>query len=177
MLDSTTWEEAAAHLRIADKQRRRWLKGFAQTGFMYTRHPVRTSREMGLKKWFFYNLLMLGTPFTLLLNPFFWAATVIYFATRATVIVELFPLPLYYLGLTLMVAGNLALFYQLIAACMKREGYGSMKYMVLAPVWWVFTTWSAYAMLLELIVRPHHWHKTVHGHDLAKEEAEIALTY
>jgi hypothetical protein len=76
-----------------------------------------------------------------------------------------------------MVAGNLALFYQLIAACMKREGYGSMKYMLLAPVWWVFTTWSAYAMLLELIVRPHHWHKTVHGHDLAKEEAEIALTY
>jgi len=176
MLDSTTWEEAAAHLRVADKQRRRWLKGFAQTGFMYTRHPVKASREMGVAKWFFYNLLMLGTPFTLVLNPFFWGATIVYFATRATVIVELFPLPLYYLGLTLMLAGNLALFYQLMAACMKREGFGFVKYMFLAPAWWLFITWSAYVMLFELIVRPHHWHKTVHGHDLAREEVEVVLT-
>lgn len=170
MLDSTTKEEAPARLVKADKQRRRWLKGYAQTGLVYTRQPIRTARRMGLKNWFFFNLIMLGTPISLLLNPFFWSATVVYFATRTTVIEQLFPLPLYYAGLLLMVVGNLVLFYQMVAACLKREGYGSVKYMVLVPVWWLFASWSAYAMLPELAFRPHHWHKTEHGHDLEKEE-------
>jgi len=175
LLDSTTWEESAAHLGVADRQRRRWLKGFAQTAFVYMRRPWQTSRQMGVARFFFYILLMLGTPLTLLLSPFFWAATIVYFATRATAIVELFPLPLFYLGVTLMVAGNLVLFYQLVAACLKREGYGGVKYMILAPAWWIFMTWSAYAMVADLVVRPHHWHKTEHGHDFARAEAGSAL--
>lgn len=170
MLDSVTWEEATARLKIADRQRRRWLKGYALTGLMYTRRPIRTARKMGLKNWFFFNLLMLGTPISLLLNPLFWGATVVYFATRTTVIEQLFPLPLYYLGLLLMVIGNLVLFYQMVAACLKRGGYANVKFMLFLPAWWLFTSWSAYAMVFELAFRPHHWHKTEHGHDLEKEE-------
>lgn len=170
MLDSVTWEEATASLRVADKQRRRWLKGYTQTGLVYTRNPLRKAQSMGFTKWFVYNLIMLGTPLSLLLNPIFWTATAVYFATRTTVIEQLFPLPLYYLGLMLMVVGNLVLFYQMVAACLRRESFGSVKYMLLVPVWWFFTSWSAYAMVLELILRPHYWHKTKHGHDLRKEE-------
>jgi cellulose synthase/poly-beta-1,6-N-acetylglucosamine synthase-like glycosyltransferase len=170
MLDSTTWEEATARLRHADLQRRRWLKGYAQTGLVYTRHPRDAIRRMGLVRWLFFVLIMLGTPISLLLSPIFWGTTVAYFLTHSTTITHLFPPPLYYLGTAIMVLGNVALFQQLVAACLKRGGYGCVKYMALVPAWWLFTSWSAYAMLFELVRRPHHWHKTKHGHDLSREE-------
>ena len=175
MLDSTTWEEATARLSHADKQRRRWLKGYAQTGLVYTRSPLATGRQMGYARWFFFNLIMLGTPFSLLLTPFFWGLTLAYFVTRSPTIESLFPPPLYYVGIFVMVLGNLALFHQLVATCLKRGAYGSVKFMLCSPIWWLFTSWSAYAMVIELILRPHHWHKTQHGHDLDREELQLAI--
>jgi len=180
MLDSVTWEEATANIRKADRQRRRWFKGYAQTGLVYTRRPISTSRQMGLKNWFFFNLIMLGTPLSTILSPIFWAATVIYFVTRTTIIQQLFPLPLYYMGIILMIVGNLQLFYLMVDACMDQErkqnpevdGYSSVKYMLLIPLWWAFTSWSAYISVFELIISPHHWHKTEHGHDLEKEQLQ-----
>ncbi len=169
MLDSTTHEEATANIRTADRQRRRWIKGYAQTGLVYTRHPIKIIKNMGLKNWFCFNLLMLGTMISLILNPIFWGITIVYFVTRASIIEQLFPLPLYYSGILLMIVGNLVLFYQLVTACLEKKGYSSVKYMIFAPLWWLFTSWSAYAALVELIIRPHHWHKTQHGHDVNKE--------
>lgn len=167
MIDSVTQEEATASLRAADKQRRRWLKGYLQTGLVFTRRPIRTAKQMGFRKWFCYNLLMLGTPLSLLLNPVFWGVTVLYFATRTMVIERLFPLPLYYTGILLMVAGNLLLFYQLVVACLRRGGYGSVKFMLLTPLWWAFTSYSCLRMILEIDKRV--WYKTEHGHDMHKE--------
>jgi cellulose synthase/poly-beta-1,6-N-acetylglucosamine synthase-like glycosyltransferase len=171
MLDSVTREEATARLGAADRQRRRWLKGFLQTGLVYTRSPLRTARRMGLTKWACYTLMTLGTPLSLLLNPVFWTLTVVYFATRSETIEALFPAPLFYVGLALLVGGNLLLFYQLVIACLHRESYGTVRFLLLVPVWWAFTSWSAYRVLLE-VARPstrHIWHKTPHGHDLSKE--------
>jgi cellulose synthase/poly-beta-1,6-N-acetylglucosamine synthase-like glycosyltransferase len=171
VIDSVTREEATARLRVADRQRRRWLKGYLQTGLVYTRSPLGAARQMGVRKWACYNLLMLGTPLSLFLNPVFWTLTVTYFATRSETIESLFPAPLFYSGLGLLVTGNLLLFYQLVGACLHRDGYGSVRYLLLVPVWWAFTSWSAYRVTIELC-RPstrHVWHKTTHGHDLSKE--------
>lgn len=172
MIDSVTREEATASPGVANRQRRRWLKGFLQTGLVYTRQPYRTARQMGFLRWFCYTLLMLGTPVSLLLNPLFWGLTIIYAITRSTLIESMFPIPL--LGALLMVVGNLLFFYQLVGACVNRGGYGSVKYLLLTPVWWAFTSWSAYGVLWEL-ARPstrHKWNKTPHGHDLGKEKGQ-----
>lgn len=171
MIDSVTKEEATATARIADKQRRRWLKGYLQTGLVFTRRPWRQARDMGPLQWFVFVLLTLGTPISLLLNPVFWALTITYFVTRSAFIESLFPPVLFYAGIFLLVAGNLLLFYQLVAACLLRGGVTTVKFLLLTPVWWIFTSWSAYHVLWEL-ARPstrHRWNKTPHGHDLAKE--------
>jgi len=173
MIDSVTYEEATAHLRIADKQRRRWLKGYLQTGLAYTSYPLQHIRRMGFARWFCYCLLTIGTPLSQILNPIFWTLTIVYFITRSTFIESLFPGPMFVIGALLMVVGNLLFFYQLIGACLHRTGYGSVRYMFLTPLWWVFTSWSAYWVLWEL-ARPStrsEWHKTPHGHDLEKEGA------
>jgi len=171
IFDSATGEEATARPKIADRQRRRWLKGYLQTGLAFTRAPLQTAKQMGAWKWFCYTLLMLGTPLSLTLNPIFWALTIAYFVTRSPAIESLFPPLLFYVGIILLVAGNLLLFYQLVGACLLRKGYGSVRYLLLTPAWWAFTSYSAYGMLWEL-ARPatrHVWNKTPHGHDLDKE--------
>lgn len=171
IIDSVTYEEATTKLRIADPQRRRWLKGYLQTGLAYTRNPIRTARQMGFVKWFSYVLLMLGTPISLLLNPIMWGLTITYFVTRSPLIESWFPTPLFYTGIALTVVGNLLMFYQLVAACLHREGYGTVKYLLLTPIWWAFTSLSAYKVLWEL-ARPstrHTWNKTPHGHDNHKQ--------
>jgi cellulose synthase/poly-beta-1,6-N-acetylglucosamine synthase-like glycosyltransferase len=176
IIDSVTYEEATAKLRIADPQRRRWLKGYLQTGLAYTRHPFRTARQMGFFRWFSYILLMLGTPISLVLNPVMWGLTITYFVTRSPLIESLFPPLLFYIGIALTVAGNLLLFYQMVGACLHRGGFGTVKYLLLTPVWWAFTSWSAYRVLWEL-ARPstrHTWNKTPHGHDLDKQVAQEA---
>ncbi|MDB5186601.1 MAG: hypothetical protein JWM07_73 [Candidatus Saccharibacteria bacterium] len=170
MIDSVTREEATANLHIADMQRRRWLKGYLQTGLVYTRQPIKTARQMGFFRWFSYILLTLGTPISLWLNPIMWGLTITYFITRSPFIESLFPPPLFYFGVLLMVAGNLLLFYQLVGACLHRGGFGTVKYLFLTPIWWAFTSWSAYVVLWQL-PRESVWNKTPHGHDLHKDQA------
>lgn len=170
ILDSVTYEAASSSLRSADRQRRRWLKGYLQTGLVHSRQPLTAIREMGFVQWFCFNLLMFGTIISLVLNPLFWAATIVFFATRATFIVQLFPLPLFYMGVVLMVVGNFVLFYQMVLASMTHDNHGNVKYMCLLILAWAFTTWSAYLAILGWAFRPHHWNKTEHTHDVAKEE-------
>jgi len=171
MIDSITYEEATTQMGMADRQRRRWMKGYLQTGLVYTRHPLRSARAMGPLRWFCYILLMLGTPACLLLNPVFWGMTIMYFTTKSEIIASLFPLPLYSIGIALTILGNLLLFYQQVIACLKRGSYGSVKYMLLVPVWWLFISYISYRMIFELInPRTRYiWNKTEHGQDLNKE--------
>jgi glycosyltransferase XagB len=168
---------------VAFKQRRRWLKGYGQSGLVHSRRPIRTIRQMGLKNYVVSNTILLGTPLSYLLNPLFWGMTITYAITRSNVIPgsapvaafieSLFPTPIFYIGIVAMVAGNFLLFYQLMMACLKGEEYGSVKFMFLAPVFWVHTTASAFSMLFALM-RPKTrslWDKSGHGHDLNKELA------
>jgi cellulose synthase/poly-beta-1,6-N-acetylglucosamine synthase-like glycosyltransferase len=173
--DSWTLEEASKRLRSADKQRRRWLMGYTVTGLVYTRRPIRQARQMGVKRWFFFNLFMLGTPFCLIINPLFWGMTIAYFITGSPIIQHLWPAPLYIAGIILMIVGDLLLFYQMVFACVKQDGYRSVKYMLLLPFWWAFSSFSAYMMLYELTRHPHRWNKTDHeGRAADADEEEIA---
>ena len=168
-LDSTTEEESPNHLfgrGGASRQRRRWLKGYLQTGLVHSRHPVQEIRQMGLWDYASYMLVIFGTPVALILNPIFWSLTVAYGATRSLTIVALFPTPVYYLGLSAMVFGNLGFFYQLLVSCCRAEDWESVPKMFLVPVWWAFNSLTAIAMYWELL-RPstrYRWNKTAHGH-------------
>jgi cellulose synthase/poly-beta-1,6-N-acetylglucosamine synthase-like glycosyltransferase len=172
MIDSHTREEATVSWKVASGQRLRWNKGYLMTGLVYLRQPWRTARQMGFLKWACFTLLMVGTPLSYWLNPIFWTLTIAYFATRSTFIESLFPPPLFYSGVMLSIVGNALLFYQLIGACLLRERYTSVKFMLLTPVWWGFTSWPAYRVIWNLLLKSkrHFWNLTQHGHDLKKEQ-------
>jgi cellulose synthase/poly-beta-1,6-N-acetylglucosamine synthase-like glycosyltransferase len=171
IIDSVTFEESITKVAAADRQRRRWHKGYLQTGLVYTRHPISTARDMGVVRWFCFNLMMLGTPISLMVNPIYWLLTLTYIVTGSTYIQHLFPGGIYYFGTMLMLV-NIPAFWQLVQSCLHRDSYGSVKYMLLAPVWWTFTSWSAFRILPELAMPTlrYRWNKTSHGHDILRDK-------
>jgi glycosyltransferase XagB len=168
LVDSTTLEEATASVAVAIKQRSRWLKGYTQTGLVWTRHPLSVARRIGIARYALYLLQMLGTPLSYILNPWFWAMTAVWFLFHPHFIASLYVSPIYYTGLILLFLGNALKVFQLVFAVMSRDEYSSAEWMLLAPLWWAITTCSAYLAVWELL-RPstrHTWRKTEHGHTL-----------
>ena len=170
MLDSVTKEVATTRIRTLIGQKSRWLKGYMQTGLIFTRSPLRTMRQMGPLRWFVYVLFLVGTPLSILLSTLSWALTIAYFSSRSPAIEQLFPGLLLYLGVLLLVFGNFVLFLQHVAAATKYEGFSTVKYMllVLTGLWPMLTVMSLVKASYEL-ANPrmrHFWDKTEHGHDL-----------
>lgn len=167
MIDSVTKEEATATVRIADGQRRRWLKGYLQTGLAALRHPLRMMSQVGPLRWFCFVLQMIGTPISLVLNPVFWGLTITYVITGSSFIESLYPRPIAYPSVVLMVACNFVLLVQLIGGCYRHEEYRTAFYVLLTPVWWLFTSWSMLNAGVELLIpaKRHLWRKTEHGHE------------
>jgi cellulose synthase/poly-beta-1,6-N-acetylglucosamine synthase-like glycosyltransferase len=203
MLSSITYEEAPDTATVAKNQRSRWLQGFAQTGLVHTRHPLQLIRSVGPLRYLAFVLFMLGTPVSLLLNPLMWGATILYVVSRldaltavSTFIDGLFPTPVFYAGAFVAVTGNAVLFCQKLITPLRRQQQSEMaaagtelplaKYLhqqeygltfrlLFTPLWWAFTSISAYRALRKLLIRSQRssWDKTPHGHELAKE-AELA---
>ena len=184
LLRSTTMEEAPVRLRVVDKQQRRWKAGYLQTGLVYTRKPVRSMWRMGPVRWLFFNLLMLGVPITFMLNPLFFGLTVVYFTTRWELIAELFPAAIYYPAVVLMLLGNFSVLCELVYTCLReaesaRGRFDLARYMLMAPLMWLWMSRSTYIALLELISGKRAWHKTPHGHaeDSASSPGRPALAH
>jgi glycosyltransferase XagB len=182
MLGSTTYEEAPDTARTAKNQRSRWLQGYAQTGLVHTRHPLRLMREVGPLRYLAFILFMLGTPASLLLNPVMWGVTILYVASRLDALTAvsafidgLFPAPVFYAGVFVAVAGNAVLFCQKLITPLRRQEqseqipagtgqhplagylheqeYGLTLRLLFTPVWWAFTSISAIRALRKLLTR------------------------
>lgn len=200
MLDSKTYEEAPDTARKARNQRGRWLQGYMQTGLVHTRHPLWSLRRVGPLRYLAFIMFILGTPVSLILNPLVWGVTILYIGSRlagdsasAVFIDKLFPAPVYYAGLLVAVVGNLVLFFQKLATPLRQQQetqahsqrpgrhslsdyvglqeYGLTVRLLLTPMWWAFTSVSAYRALRKLLIpsQRSHWDKTPHGHALETE--------
>jgi glycosyltransferase XagB len=174
LLPSVTMEEAPVQVKVVDKQQRRWKAGYLQTGLVHTRRPVRSMRKMGPGRWLCFNLLTLGVPVSFLLNPLFIALTVIYFTTRSQLIAALFPTPVYYPSVAVMLLGNFGVLYELVHTCLDeaehaRGRFDLVRYMLLAQLMWLWMSRSTYIALFELVTGKRAWHKTPHGHAEAEE--------
>jgi hypothetical protein len=175
-----TLEEAPVSSRVVDKQQRRWKGGYIQTGLVHTRHPVDSIRRMGLRRWFCFNMLMLGTPVSFMINPIFYGLTLTYFITRDDVIMRLFPTAIYYPSLALLVIGNFFLVFELVLTCLEEAGgtrgrFSLLWYMLLAPLMWLWMSRSTYIAAFELLIGKRGWHKTPHGHALDDAEVDPEL--
>lgn len=182
MVDALTLEEAPHRLSTARRQRSRWLKGFIQTGLVQTRNPLLSMKEMGIRRYLAFNFFALGTPVSLLINPLMWALTALYITARVaqwgetvSFIEAMFPPGIYYVAMMVAVFGNMFLWYQKLVTPLERGQYGLGKWLLLVPLWWMFTCLSAYQAVGELLIpsKRFKWNKTEHGHDQAAAPEQI----
>jgi glycosyltransferase XagB len=165
MIDSVTWEEANSKVGNWVRQRSRWIKGYIQTYLVHMRNPLRLLRELGLRNFLAFQLVVGGTPLTLLFNPVFWILTIAYIVLGQEWVSALFPTPVFYLGMLSMLAGNFLAMWLQMAASMKRGLYPSVLWSLAVFGYWVLMSVAAYKALGQLLNRRlrHHWEKTTHG--------------
>jgi glycosyltransferase XagB len=171
ILESITLEEANSDFVNWVKQRSRWYKGYLQTFFIHLRSPAEVTKEMKWRGVFHLSTFVGATPLLAVLNPLFWTLTVVWFVAHPAFFLEIFPAPVYYVGLILWSFGNFLLWYLTVLTARHIEE-GVVMAAALVPLYWVMMSIAATKALWQLVVTPSFWEKTVHG--LATAEVQSA---
>jgi cellulose synthase/poly-beta-1,6-N-acetylglucosamine synthase-like glycosyltransferase len=165
ILESTTYEEANSDIINWIKQRSRWVKGYAQSWLVHMRHPIRLRRELGTRGFIGFNLLVGATTLTSVLNPFLWTLTVLWFTLHPGGLQSVFPDPIYYPAMLSLILGNFLAYYACLITLRTTGRPELLKAALLMPVYWGLMSLAAIRALLQILVSPFVWEKTVHGLD------------
>jgi cellulose synthase/poly-beta-1,6-N-acetylglucosamine synthase-like glycosyltransferase len=177
VLDSVTLEEANSNLHNWIRQRSRWIKGYLQTYLVHMRRPLRFWHRRQMREFASLQFIIGGTPATFFINPLMWGMLGIYILARPLVehaYALLYPGPLLYLGVVCFIFGNYLCICLAMLACYRSHEYRLMKWALALPGYWVIMSVAAVVALIQLIVKPHYWEKTVHGLHLSARRAPLA---
>jgi cellulose synthase/poly-beta-1,6-N-acetylglucosamine synthase-like glycosyltransferase len=169
MLESTTEEEANCRVGNWVRQRSRWSKGYMQTLLVHTRRPITLVRELGVVPTTVFLFTIGGAVLTALIAPIFWALLVLWIHSQPAWVADLFPGPVFYAASLCLILGNFLLVMLGLGAAVSRGHDDLAPYALLTPVYWLLMSVATYMALVELFVRPYHWHKTEHGLHLVEE--------
>ena len=162
VLDSLTLEEANSDFVNWSKQRSRWYKGYLQTFLVHIRDVRSTRRLLGTRELLFFTFVVGGTPLIAIINPIFWALTILWFLVKPEWLMTVYPAPLYYVGLLVWLAGNFAFTFVSMLESIEVDD-SLFVAALLTPVYWVMMSIAAYKALLQVIFTPTYWEKTRHG--------------
>jgi cellulose synthase/poly-beta-1,6-N-acetylglucosamine synthase-like glycosyltransferase len=163
ILESITLEEANSDFVNWVKQRSRWYKGYLQTFLIHLRSPKEVTNDMGWKGVLHLCAFVGATPILAVLNPFFWGLTLVWFIAHPAFLIEIYPAPVYYVGLVLWAFGNFLLWYLTILTARVTSRDTLVFTALLVPVYWVMMSIAAVKAMWQLIVTPSFWEKTAHG--------------
>lgn len=166
ILDAYTYEEANSKFFNWLRQRSRWIKGYMQTFLVHSRdlRNVRRSRFDPHVITFF--LVVGGKILSMLINPFMWMMTILYFTARSTfgaAIESVYPAGVFYIAIATLIFGNMMYLYNYMLGAAQKGHWDLIKYMAFLPLYWLMMSAAAALALYQLIVKPHYWEKTVHG--------------
>ena len=167
VIESVTLEEANSDAINWVKQRSRWYKGYLQTWLVNLRHPIRTTRALGLRGFVLMNLFVGGTPLLALLNPIFWFLCLLWFTLQPQFVKDLFPAGVLYPAMACWVVGNFLYVYAFVLTAAKRDDVRLTKAAFAIPGYYVLMSFAAYKAFVQLIFAPTYWEKTQHGLDSA----------
>jgi cellulose synthase/poly-beta-1,6-N-acetylglucosamine synthase-like glycosyltransferase len=163
VVNSTTMEEANTSIPNFIRQRSRWIKGYMQTSLVHARRPAALIREIGLRRFASFALLIGGTPLT------FLGVIPLYVVTFFTIVIPtewltpFFPVWLLWLTLVNFIIGNSVMVYLSMMGPYKRGTFDLILWALLNPVYWLLHSAASYKALWQLLFKPHYWEKTEHG--------------
>ena len=163
VINSTTMEEANNSIPNFIRQRSRWIKGYMQTTLVHARQPIALVRQIGLRRFVSFVLLIAGTPATFLGVIPFYVITALTIALPVNALAQLFPIWVLWLTLLNFVVGNVIMIYLSMMGPYKRGTFHLILWALLNPLYWLLHSIAAYKGLWQLITKPHYWEKTEHG--------------
>ncbi len=159
-----TYEEAPTTFSVWIKQRTRWFKGWLQTWLVHQRKPIKLFRDLGLKNFIIFHLLISGMLFA--------ALTHIFFLISLAIVTTLFALdPTSQFNLTWLFGidfVNVILGYVGFAILGWRtvpiRNLSRLRLAVLGiPLYWLFISMGAWRAIWHFANDPFGWEKTPHG--------------
>ncbi|TBW39297.1 glycosyltransferase [Siculibacillus lacustris] len=166
VVDSVTGEEAPADPRGWLAQRVRWQKGWMQTWLVHMRRPRRLHRELGWRRAVVFHLVIGGQ----LASAFVFLPSVVLIGLHLCGVLPFLDdrdfvddlvlvgsLTAHAMGL----AGGIALANEVGR---RSDRPPRLRDLLTMPVYWALISLAAHRALIELIVAPHRWNKTSHGH-------------
>lgn len=172
VIKSTTYEEATSVRKVWLKQRSRWIKGYMQTYLVHMRDLPKFVKQVGLWHNFIFQLTVGGKILFVLLNPFMWVITALYFLANPVfgpIMEAIYRPPVSYIAVFSWIFGNFMFLYCYMIAVGKRKDWDLAKYVLLIPLYWVMMSTAAMIALYQLILKPHYWEKTLHGFHLGRK--------
>ena len=170
VVDSSTYEEANSDIHNWIRQRSRWIKGYFQTYLVHMRHPIRTFRQLGLRGFISFQLIV-GGSLTFLFNPVSWFLTTLFTLTQLGFIREMFPGFVFYAAVAQLLVGNFVFTYANLAGTIHRGYFHLVRYALFTPIYWGFMSMAAWKGFRQLVTNPFYWEKTVHGLDASHAPA------
>jgi cellulose synthase/poly-beta-1,6-N-acetylglucosamine synthase-like glycosyltransferase len=168
VIDSTTYEEATAHIGNWIRQRTRWIKGYMITWVVHMRHPMRMIRAAGWRGFVALHLFVGGVVFGAVVTPVLWSMYLLWLMTGTEVFDFIFPTPLLIAGLFNLIAANALNLYLNLLACLRRRSHRLFLYSLSTPLYWVLQSYAGIRALWQSLSNPFYWEKTQHGIDKAK---------
>jgi len=163
VINSTTMEEANTSIPNFIRQRSRWIKGYMQTTLVHARHPLRLIRQVGLRRFLSFVILIGGTPATFLLVIPFYLLTAVTMMLPPEVTSGLLPTWVLWISLLNFIVGTGLMVYLTMMGPYKRGTFDLILWALLNPLYWILHSIAAYKGLWQLITKPHYWEKTEHG--------------
>lgn len=164
VFNSYTLEEANSQLGNWLRQRTRWQKGFLMTLLVNLRHPVKTTREIGLWR-YAQSLFSVASNFFLpFFNPVLWvmfAASFLPFSTPFGIAVP--TLLVRYIGFFNLIVGNLTYLFVNTIVVIKKKQLSLLPYVLLLPAYWMLLSIACLRAAWQFVYDPYRWEKTRHG--------------
>ena len=159
-LPSLTLEEAPISLGAWLKQRTRWIKGYIQTWLVYTRDTKTLKQRLGPEAYYGFQFFIGAPALTFLLAPIFWGVCIVS-------MLGLFPgalSPTMQVLCAIAFVGGTLSQWLFARKVLEIEGWETMRRaFYLYPLYWLLHSVAAARALLQLIIAPHYWDKTMHG--------------
>jgi hypothetical protein len=163
-LPSATHEEAPFACRAWFAQRRRWIKGFIQTGIAHGRSPAGAIRAMGAMTWLGGMMQVVGAVVGALFFPVFTAHMAVNLSTgyldlhaggwRTVVSV---------VALWVAICGMLTALLPALIGLRRRRAWHLAPWLLTLPVYLLLISAAAWVAVVDYIREPSRWLKTEHG--------------
>ena len=126
-----------------------------QTWLVLMRDPIRTARDMGLGAFLSMQLMLAGGILAALAHA---PLAVILMVAALSPVDLLTPA-----DFVLAVFGYATAAFAALVASKVTGEVSHIRAILKMPFYWPLQSLAAYRAVLELIFRPHHWSKTMHG--------------